>query len=76
MKSIARRLQKLETRSAPPKPLRLVVRYEDSDLRDPDEQRDADIDANDPNTLVVVVQYVDVPARAPLGPARSCRSNS
>jgi hypothetical protein len=40
-----------------------VVRYEDSDLRDPDEQRDADIDANDPNTLVVVVQYVDVPAK-------------
>ena len=31
-------------------------------------RRKSDVDENDPNALVVVVQYVDVPSKSPLGP--------
>ena len=70
MTNLQRRLKKLEARSDPRGPLRLVVRYEDGDLQDPDEEPESDVDENDPNTLVVVVQYVDMPAKSPLGPTR------
>jgi len=63
MTNLQRRLRKLETRSDPRGPLRLVVRY-------PDEEPESDVDENDPNTLVVVVEYVDMPAKSPLEPAR------
>ena len=52
-------------------PVRLVVRYEDGDLEDPDEEPDFDVDENDPNTLVVVVQYTDMPPKSLPGPARA-----
>jgi len=48
-----------------------VVRYEDGDLEDPDEEPDFDVDENDPNTLVVVVQYTDMPPKSLPGPARA-----
>ena len=51
--------------SSPRGPLRLVVRYETGDSLDTDET-ESDVEENDPNTLVVVVQYVDVPAKSPL----------
>ena len=63
MTNLQRRLKKLEARSDPRGPLRLVVRY-------PDEETESDFDETDPNTLVVVVQYVDMPSKAPPGPAR------
>jgi len=69
MTNLQRRLRKLETRSDPRGPLRLVVRYED-DLQDPDEEPESDADENDPNTVLVVVQYVDMPSKAPPQPAR------
>ena len=65
MTNLQRRLKKLEARSDPRGPVRLVVRYEDDDLQDPDEEPESDVDENDPNTLVVVVQYVDMPAKSP-----------
>jgi hypothetical protein len=37
-----------------------VVRY-------PDEETESDFNENDPNTLVVVVEYVDMPAKATSG---------
>jgi hypothetical protein len=63
MTNLQRRLKKLETRSDPRGPLRLVVRY-------PDEETESDVDERDPNSLVVVVEYVDVPSKAPPQPAR------
>jgi hypothetical protein len=63
MTNLQRRLRKLETRSDPRGPLRLVVRY-------PDEETESDVDESDPNSLVVVVEYVDVPSKAPPQPAR------
>jgi hypothetical protein len=60
MTNLQRRLKKLETRSDPRGPLRLVVRY-------PDEETESDFNENDPNTLVVVVEYVDMPAKATSG---------
>ena len=69
MTNLQRRLKKLEARSDPRGPLRLVVRYETGDPQDTDET-ESDVDENDPNTLVVVVEYVDMPSKAPLGPAR------
>ena len=69
MTNLQRRLKKLEARSDPRGPVRLVVRYETGDPQDTDET-DSDGDENDPNTLVVVVEYVDMPSKAPLGPAR------
>jgi len=69
MTNLQRRLSKLEARTAPPKPVRLVVRYEGSDWEEPEES-EADIDQNDPNTVYVVVQYVDMPPKSPLGPTR------
>jgi hypothetical protein len=69
MTNLQRRLKKLEMRSDPLGPLRLVVRYPDDDLDGPDDERESDANENDSNTLVVVVEYVDVPAKAPLGPA-------
>jgi hypothetical protein len=67
--NLQRRIRKLEALSSPRGPVRLVVRYETGDSLDTDET-DSDGDENDPNTLVVVVEYVDMPAKAPLGPAR------
>jgi hypothetical protein len=61
MTNLQRRLKKLEARSAPPKPLRLVVRYEGCDWQDP-EDRHADVDENDPNAVVLTVRYVDMPS--------------
>jgi hypothetical protein len=69
MTNLLRRLKKLETRSAPPKPPRLVVRYEGCDWGEPEEAHQ-DIDASDPNTLLVTVTYVDRPPKAPLRPTR------
>lgn len=69
MTNLQRRLKKLEERSAPPKPPRLVVRYEGCDWGEPEETQQ-DIDESDPNTLVVVVQYVDRPPKAPPRPTR------
>jgi hypothetical protein len=69
MTNLQRRLKKLEARSAPPKPVRLLVRYEGCDWDEP-EDPEADIDESDENTMVVVVEYVDRPPKAPLGPTR------
>ena len=66
MTNLQRRLKKLEARSDPRGPVRLVVRYETGDPQDTDET-ESDVDENDPNTLVVVVQYVDMPAKATCG---------
>jgi hypothetical protein len=60
MTNLQRRLKKLEACSAPPKPVRLLVRYEGCDWEDPEEP-EADIDESDPNTRVLVVRYVDMP---------------
>ena len=48
MTNLQRRLKKLEARSDPRGPLRLVVRY-------PEEETESDFDENDPNTVLVVV---------------------
>ena len=69
MTNLQRRIRKLEALSSPRGPVRLVVRYETGDPQDTDET-DSDCDENDPNTLVVVVEYVDMPSKAPAGPAR------
>ena len=69
MTNLQRRLRKLEARSDPRGPVRLVVRYETGDPQDTDET-ESDVDENDPNTLVVVVEYVDMPSKAPPQPAR------
>jgi hypothetical protein len=47
-----------------------VVRYPDDDFQGPDDERESDADENDPNTFVVVVEYVDMPSKAPPQPAR------
>jgi hypothetical protein len=70
MTNLQRRLKKLEARSDPRGPLRLVVRYPDDDFQGPDDERESDADENDPNTFVVVVEYVDMPSKAPPQPAR------
>jgi hypothetical protein len=67
--NLQRRLKKLETRTAPPKPPRLVVRYVGCDGLDP-EYPQADINETDENTMLVVVEYVDRPPKAPLRPTR------
>jgi hypothetical protein len=60
MTNLERRLRKLETRSGPSKPVRLVVRYEGCDgLEQGDPQED--VDESDPNTVVLTVRYVDMP---------------
>ena len=69
MTNLQRRLRKLEALSSPRGPVRLLVRYETGDSLDTDET-ESDFDENDPNTLVLVVEYVDMPSKAPLGPAR------
>ena len=69
MTNLERRIRKLEALSSPRGPVRLVVRYETGDPQDTDET-DSDGDENDPNTLVVVVEYVDMPSKAPPQPAR------
>jgi hypothetical protein len=60
MRPIYRRLRKLEACYAPPKPPRLIVRYEGCDWEEPEEPG-ADIDENDPSAVVLTVQYVDMP---------------
>ena len=65
MTNLQRRIRKLEALSSPRGPVRLLVRYETGDSLDTDET-ESDVEENDPNTLVVVVQYVDVPAKSPL----------
>jgi len=69
MSNIQRRLKKLEARKPPGGRPRLVVRYEGCDLEEPEES-EADIDESDPNTGYLVVQYVDMPPKSPLGPTR------
>ena len=71
MTNLQRRLKKLEVRDAPRggRP-RLVVRYEGCGWGDPDEEPEEDFDENDPNTLLLIVQYVDIPPKSPLVPAR------
>ena len=69
MTNLQRRLKKLEARSAPRGPVRLLVRYEGCDWADP-EYPQADINETDENTMVVVVEYVDRPPKADLGPTR------
>ena len=67
MTNLQRRLKKLEARNAPQggRP-RLVVRYDDG-LQDPDAAPESDADENDPNTVLVVVQYFDMPAKSTAG---------
>lgn len=69
MTNLLRRLKKLEERSTPPKPPRLLVRYEGCDWDEPGEP-EANINEADENTMIVVVQYVDRPPKAPLRPTR------
>jgi len=69
MTNLQRRLRKLETRRDPRGPLRLVVRYETGDPQDT-EETESSVDESDPNTFLVVVEYVDMPSKAPLGPTR------
>jgi hypothetical protein len=71
MTNLQRRLRKLEARNAPHggRP-RLVVRYEGCGWGDPDDEPVEDFDENDPNTVLLIVQYVDMPPKSPLGPAR------
>jgi hypothetical protein len=64
--NLQRRLKKLEARGDPLGPLRLVVRYETGDPLDIDET-ESDVDENDPNTVLVVVQYFDMPAKSTAG---------
>ena len=78
MTNLQRRIRKLEALSSPRGPVRLVVRYETGDPQDTDET-DSDVDENDPNTLVVVVEYVDMPPKHLWGrreSGRTCPSNS
>ena len=72
MTNLQRRLKKLETRNAPHggRP-RLVVRYEGCGWGNADKEPEEDFDENDPNTVLVVVQYVDMPSKAPTQPARA-----
>jgi hypothetical protein len=66
MRNLQRRLKKLETYRQVKKPLRLVVRYVGldgtSDSSDPPQPED---DSHE--IIQVVVEYVDVPAKAPQG---------
>jgi hypothetical protein len=64
MRNLQRRLKKLETYRQVKKPLRVVVRYVDgaSDSSDPPQPED---DSHE--IIQVVVEYVDVPAKAPQG---------
>jgi hypothetical protein len=66
MRNLQRRLKKLETYRQVKKPLRVVVRYVDgaSDSSDPPQPED---DSHE--IIQVVVEYVDVPAKAPQGRA-------
>ena len=70
MTNLQRRLQKLEACNAPHggRP-RLVVRYEGCGWGDPDEEPGSDVDQSDPNTVLVVVQYFDMPPKSGLAPA-------
>jgi hypothetical protein len=49
--------------------VRLLVRYEGSDW-EKHEEPEADIDEADEDAVVVVVRYVDMPAKAGQGPTR------
>jgi hypothetical protein len=69
MRNIQRRLKKLEAHRAPRGPLRLLVRYEGCEGLDAEEPQQ-DIDESDPNTVVLTVQYIDMPPKSPLGPTR------
>ena len=60
MTNLQRRLRKLETRSFARGPVRLLVRYEGCDGLDAEEPQ-PDIDERDPNTVVLTVQYIDMP---------------
>jgi len=60
MTNLQRRLRKLEAHSAPPTPVRLVVLYEGCDGLE-SEEPEGDIDERDPNTVVMTVQYFDLP---------------
>jgi hypothetical protein len=78
MTNLQRRIRKLEALSSPRGPVRLLVRYETGDSPDTDET-ESDVDENDPNTLVVVVEYVDMPPKHLWGrreSGRTCPSNS
>jgi hypothetical protein len=68
MRNLQRRLKKLETYRQVKKPLRLVVRYVDgaSDSSDPPQPED---DSHE--IIQVVVEYVDLPAKAPQGRAHA-----
>lgn len=68
MRTLARRLSKLEALRKTSGPPRLVVRYEGCD--EEPEGLAADIDESDPNTVAVVVEYVDMPPKAGAGPTR------
>jgi hypothetical protein len=67
MRNLLRRLKKLEARRAPPKPPRLVVRYEGCDWEDPEEPEE-DFDESDPNIVFLTVKYVDGTAKSDLDP--------
>lgn len=66
MTNLQRRIRKLETLRCLRGPVRLVVRYENGDPQDNDET-ESDVDENDPNTVLVVVQYFDMPAKSTAG---------
>ncbi len=75
MTTLQRRLKKLEAVSAPLGPVRLLVRYVGCDGLDADEPKQ-DLNENDPNVVVVTVEYVDRPSKAPPLPTRSSRSTA
>jgi hypothetical protein len=67
MRNLQSRLRQLEVRRAQLTPQRVVVRLEGGAGEGPGEP-EADIDESDENTTVIVVQYVDRPAKSDLGP--------
>jgi hypothetical protein len=67
MRSLQRRLSQLEAHRAQLKPRRVVVRFEGCGWEKHEEPK-ADIDESDENPMVVVVQYVERPAKSDLGP--------
>ena len=68
MRNFRRRLRQLEARRAQLQPPR--VRWVDRYGEGPEEP-EVGIDESDENTIVVVMQYIDAPPTADLGPARS-----
>jgi hypothetical protein len=69
MRSILRRVSKLEAIRPPAGPPRVVVRYEGKDCEDPDDPKEPEGEI-DENTVVITVRYVDKASLAAAGEAR------